>query len=94
VSSKLLRDDEDQKVERNQQNCPTGKSLRIFRNRVKPKNQKYSTFAVGQISGLNPPVSPDKRGGSRSSRNARWDAVDVEVLSTNGTEAYGEVVWS
>src|SRR5260370_37374290 len=30
--------------------CPTGKSLRVFRNRVKPQSQKYSAFAVGQIS--------------------------------------------
>jgi hypothetical protein len=73
---------------------PTGKSLRIFRNRVKPRNQKYFAFVAGQISDLNLPVSPDKRGGSRSSRNARWDAVDVDVPLTNGTEAYGEVVWS
>src|SRR5712675_676864 len=29
---------------------PTGKSLLIFRNGVKPRNQKYSAFAVGQIS--------------------------------------------
>src|SRR5258708_35389645 len=29
---------------------PTGKSLLIFRTRVKPRNQKYSAFAVGQIS--------------------------------------------
>ena len=33
------------------------------------------------------------RGGSRSSRYVRWDAVDADVLTTNGTEAYGEVVW-
>jgi len=61
---------------------------------VNPRNQKYSAFAVGQISGLNTPVSPDKRGGSRSSRNARWDAMDADVPTTNGIEAYGEVVWS
>ena len=73
---------------------PSGKSLLIFRNRVKPENQKYSAFAVGQISGMNPPVSPDKRGGSRSSRNARWDAVDADAPLTNGAEAYGEDVWS
>jgi hypothetical protein len=70
------------------------KLILIFRSRVKPKNQKYFAFAVRQISGLNLPVSPGKRGGSRSSRNARWDAVDVDVPTTNGTEAYGEVVWS
>jgi hypothetical protein len=60
---------------------------------VKPLLKKYSPCRVGQISGLSPPVSPDKRGGSRSSRNARWDAVDAEVLLTNGTEADGEVAW-
>ena len=26
--------------------------------------------------------------------NVRWDAVDADVLLTNSTEAYGEVVWS
>jgi len=64
-----------EKFERNQQKSPTGKSLLIFRNRVKPQHQKYSSFAVGQISDLNLPVSPDKRGGSRSSRTCggmRW----------------------
>jgi hypothetical protein len=85
----------EKKLQHNQQNCPSGKSLACFRApRVKPRFGKYSAFAVGQISDLNPPVSPDKRGGSRSSRNARWDAVDADVLLTNSTEAYGEVVWS
>ena len=36
---------------------------------------------MGQISGISPRVSPDKRGGSRSSRNARWDAVDADVAT-------------
>src|SRR5437016_1012110 len=31
--------------------CPTGKSLLIIRNRVKPENQKYSAFHVEQING-------------------------------------------
>ena len=30
--------------------CPTGKSLLIFRNRVKAWSQKHFPFAVGQIS--------------------------------------------
>jgi len=38
---------------------PTGKSLLIFRNRVKPGNQKYSAFVLTQISPITPPVSPD-----------------------------------
>jgi hypothetical protein len=29
---------------------------------VQPSREKYSAFAVGQISDLIPPVSPDKRG--------------------------------
>jgi hypothetical protein len=40
----------------------TGKSLRIFRNRVKPRNQKYSALAAGQISCSILPVYRDKRG--------------------------------
>src|SRR6266853_5900883 len=55
--------------------CPTGKSKKP----VQPHCKKFFACAVGQISDLTPPVSPDKRGGSRSSRNARWDAVDVKA---------------
>src|SRR5213594_2045339 len=39
-----------------------GKSLLIFRNRVKPGNQKYSAFVLTQISRTTPPVSPQMRG--------------------------------
>jgi len=35
-----------------------------------------------------------KRGVSRSSRNAKRDAVDADVSTTNDTNADGEVVWS
>ena len=41
---------------------PTGKSLLIFRNRVKPGNQKYSAFVLGQISRITPLVSRRMRG--------------------------------
>ena len=50
------------------QTNPPGKSLLIFRNRVKPFREKYSAFVIEQISSLASPVSPDERGGSRSSR--------------------------
>ena len=83
-----------EKVERNQQNCPSGKSLLIFRNRVKPKNQKYFAFPVGQIKGTSIAILSHQEGRSRSSRNAGQGAVDVEVPLTNGAEAYGEDVWS
>ena len=38
---------------------------------------------------------PSHRGAFRD-RHGRWerDAVDADVLTTNGTEADGEVVWS
>ena len=32
--------------------CPTGKSLLIFRNRVKPQNQKYFAFPEGANHGI------------------------------------------
>ena len=52
-----------------------GKSLLIFRNRVKPETQKYSAFVFTQISRTTPPVSRQMRGASRSSRTRgemRW----------------------
>jgi hypothetical protein len=51
---------------------------------VKPALRKYSPCRVGQISDLTLPVSPEKRGGSRSSRNARWDAVDAAASVRDG----------
>ena len=38
------------KLQHNQQNCPTGKSLPIFRIRVKPRNKKYFALSEVQIS--------------------------------------------
>ena len=43
----------------------TGKSFLIFRNRVKPGNQKYSAFVLTQITRITPPVS-----------RQMWDARD------------------
>ena len=45
-----------------------GKSLLIFGNRVKPRNQKYSAFHVGQITGISFANPAHTRGVSRSSR--------------------------
>jgi len=57
---------------------PTGKSLLIFRNRVKPRNQKYFCFRSTQITfksnGLVPP-----EGRSRVVTSAGRDAVDVKA---------------
>ena len=60
----------------------TGKSILIYRNCVKPRNQKYFAFNAGQITSLYRPVSPDKRGVSRIVTNARRDAVDADALLT------------
>ena len=52
------------------QNNTTGKSAKA----VQCSKQKYSAFAVGQISGLTPRVSPDERGvrTSRTRGEMRW----------------------
>jgi hypothetical protein len=77
------------------QNYPTGKSILIFRNRVKPHNQKYSASPAGANQCFTCRVSPDERGGSRSSRNARWDAVDARACERRTLAiADGEAVWS
>ena len=54
---------------------PTGKSLLIFRNRVKPPKSKYSAFAAGQISARTPAIPSHQRGDRASSRargGMRW----------------------
>ena len=55
--------------------CPTGKSLLIFRNRVKPFLQKYFASLPTQISSLIRTVPSHKRGDRASSRargGMRW----------------------
>ena len=44
---------------------------------VNPSCGKNSSFRVGQISSIDSPVSPGKRGGSRVVTDAGWDAVDA-----------------
>src|SRR5260370_38290904 len=54
---------------------PTGKSLLIFRNRVKPRNQKYFPSRLTQISCISLTVSSHQRGDRASSRargGMRW----------------------
>jgi hypothetical protein len=66
----------------------------ISQNPVRPFPKKYSASAVGQISGLVWRVSPDERGGSRSSRTRggmRWTR---KLRLTSVADADGEVVWS
>jgi hypothetical protein len=54
---------------------PTGKSLLIFRSRVKPQNQKYSASLPTQISSLICTVLPTE--GRAHVTNAERDAVDA-----------------
>ena len=61
---------------------------------VEPFAQKYSPSAVGQIKTIIVAILSRMRGRWPSSRTLGWDAVDADVPLTNGTEAYGEVVWS
>jgi hypothetical protein len=66
----------------------------ITQKSVQPIAQKYCARLVGQISDLNPRVSRQTRGGSRSSRTCgemRWTR---SARQTNAHDAYGEVVWS
>ena len=57
--------------------CPTGKSLLIFRNGVKPRLQKYFCFLPTQISSLIRPVSFRQEGRIAIVTNAGRDAVDA-----------------
>jgi hypothetical protein len=71
------------------QNNTTGKSAKP----VQTSLQKYFAFGVGQITGLNPRVSPDERGVAHVT-NARWDAVDATLAhDERRAVADGEVVW-
>jgi hypothetical protein len=54
---------------------PTGKSLLISRNRVKPRSQKYSASHPTQISSLIRAVLPTE--GRAHVTNAERDAVDA-----------------
>jgi hypothetical protein len=57
---------------------PTGKSLLIFRNGVKPRNQKYFCFRSTQITSKSHRLVPPE-GRSRVVTSAGRDAVDVKA---------------
>jgi hypothetical protein len=58
-----------------------------------PQNKKYFAFPEGENQGMNHTILSHQEGRSRSSRNAGQGAVDAEVPTTNGADAYGEDVW-
>jgi hypothetical protein len=70
---------------------PTGKSLLIFRNGVKPLNQKYFASRLTQITSKSNRLVPPE-GRSRVVTSAGRDAVDAAAPLTNGAGADGEVV--
>ncbi len=72
---------------------PTGKSLLIFRNRVKPRLQKYFCFPLTQISSLIRTVSFRQEGRIAIVTNAGRDAVDAGSACDERADADGEVVW-
>jgi len=71
---------------------PTGKSLLIFRNRVKPRHQKYFCFRLTQISSLIRAVPSQERGVAHVINVGR-DAVDAGGACDERAGADGEVVW-
>ena len=58
-------------------NCPTGKSLPIYRNRVKPQNKKYFAFPEGQISGISFAIPSRQEGRIMIVTNVGRVAVDA-----------------
>jgi hypothetical protein len=62
----------------------TGKSLLIFRNRVKPRNQKYFPSHSTQISSLIRAVLPTE--GRAHVTNAARDAVDAAASGARECE--------
>src|SRR6476659_10604791 len=77
--------------------CPTGKSLLIFRNRVKPLLQKYFASLPTQISSLIRTVPARQEGRcARHQRGAgcggRGGVRQATASRTNDAEAYGQVV--
>ena len=81
-------------VEPIQQICPTGKSLPIIRNRVKPLREKYFCFTELKIA-LYPshpvPLEGALRNGHQRGAGMRWTRM---APLTRALEADGKDVWS
>src|SRR6266550_5641307 len=73
--------------------CPTGKSLLIFRSRVKPVLQKYFCFLPTQISSLIRVSGLDKRGVAQRHQRGAGCGGRGSARDERGLLAYGEVVW-
>ena len=78
--------------------CPSGKSLLIFRNSVKPRNQKYSASHFWKSELQLRILGPHE--GRFAIVTMRWAEVVMDALASGvsapdeNAEAYGQVVWS
>jgi hypothetical protein len=80
-------------MRRVRQSNTTGKSLLIYVNRVKPQNKKYFAFPEARTVAYLLPSRPDKRGARDRHERGAGSGGRGSAL-TNGTDAYGEDVWS
>jgi hypothetical protein len=55
--------------------------------------EKYCASPLPQITSTSRAVSSHQEGRLAIVTNAGRDAMDADVLRTNGTDAYGEIVW-
>jgi hypothetical protein len=73
-----------EKIEHNQQNCPSGKSLLVFGNRVKAKNQLESKiFRFFRIANraISTPIPSRSEGRIMIVTNVGRGAVDAEAAT-------------
>ena len=61
---------------------------------VQPCREKYFASPFGRNSFIDSHIPSRSEGRFAIVTSAGWDAVDVAVSLTNGTQADGEVVWS
>ena len=74
---------------------PDGQITSDFQKSCQALPRKIFRFTPGANQRFSRAVSPDERGGSRSSSNARWDAVDAGCgAGRTPHDADGEVAWS
>ncbi len=83
-----------EKIERDQQNGATSKSLPIFGNNVKAQNKKYFALSEGQIRAISTAIPSRSEGRWPSSQRGTGMRWTRKLQLTSAAEAYGEDVWS
>ena len=76
------------------QSNPTGKSLPITGKACQAPKSKIFRFSRNANRAISTPIPSRSEGRIMIVTNVGRVAVDAEVPITNGTDAYGEVVWS